>query len=41
MSLGEQRALAIARALLQRPEWLFLDEATASLDGRSRRVSTA
>jgi vitamin B12/bleomycin/antimicrobial peptide transport system ATP-binding/permease protein len=32
LSLGEQQRLGIARAILQKPEFLFLDEATASLD---------
>jgi putative ATP-binding cassette transporter len=35
LSLGEQERLGIARALLQKPDYLFLDEATASLDEAS------
>src|SRR5262249_42058814 len=35
LSLGEQQRLRIAPALLPAPEFLFLDEATASLDERA------
>jgi len=35
LSLGEQQRLGIARAILQAPDYLFLDEATASLDEAS------
>ncbi len=32
LSPGEQQRIAFARALVQQPEWLFLDEATAAVD---------
>ncbi len=48
LSSGEQQRLAIARALLKQPDWLFLDEATSAVDeklqaelyaGLARRLS--
>jgi putative ATP-binding cassette transporter len=36
LSGADQQRVAFARALLQRPKWLFLDEATSNLDDSSR-----
>jgi putative ATP-binding cassette transporter len=37
LSIGEQQRLAIARVLLQQPDWLYLDEATSALDAANEQ----
>src|SRR5215813_718333 len=38
LSLGEQQRLTVVRAILLEPDWLLLDEATASLDEPTERL---
>jgi putative ATP-binding cassette transporter len=38
LSPGEQQRLSFARALLQAPDWLFLDEASSALDGATEAL---
>lgn len=40
LSPGEQQRIAFARALVQKPEWLFVDEATSSVDETGKRART-
>jgi putative ATP-binding cassette transporter len=37
LSVGEQQRVAIGRALLNKPDWLFMDEATSALDEDNER----
>jgi putative ATP-binding cassette transporter len=39
LSLGEQQRLTIVRSILFEPDWLLLDEATASLDEPAERAA--
>ena len=38
LSPGEQQRVAFARILLKKPDWVFLDEATASLDDDTQQA---
>ena len=38
LSLGEQQRLAFGRVFLQRPAWVFMDEATSAIDEPGERA---
>ncbi len=38
LSMGEQQRVGFTRALLQKPDWLFLDESTSALDVNTERM---
>ncbi|WP_378956851.1 ABC transporter ATP-binding protein/permease [Pelosinus sp. sgz500959] len=38
LSMGEQQRIAFARAILQKPQWLFLDETTSGLDEATEKM---
>ncbi|WP_169717058.1 ABC transporter ATP-binding protein/permease [Sporomusa acidovorans] len=38
LSLGEQQRVAFVRALIHKPDWLFMDEATSALDEPTERM---
>ena len=39
MTLDEQQRIALARVLLQRPDWIIQDEAMSELDDDSRHLA--
>jgi vitamin B12/bleomycin/antimicrobial peptide transport system ATP-binding/permease protein len=39
LSLGEQQRLSVARAVLHRPQWLFLDEPFSAMDDAQQRCA--
>jgi putative ATP-binding cassette transporter len=41
MTLDEQQRIALARVLLQRPDWIIQDEAMSELDDDNRRLAEA